>query len=136
MRPLDLVWNPGLQPARVAHVRTAGAHTVVVRGPLLSVRAGPLDDAGEVLANGDVAGQAAIALDHVVVALEAAGCELADVVSTTAYVASPYQSDIAAVGQAIQERLGDHGAPSTLLGVTQLGGPGQLVEIEAIAVAP
>jgi hypothetical protein len=32
-------------------------------------------------------------------------------------------------------RLGDHDAPSTLLGVTMLGWPGQLVEIEAIAVA-
>ena len=32
--------------------------------------------------------------------------------------------------------FGEHDAPSTLLGVAVLGYPDQLVEIEAVAVAP
>ena len=36
----------------------------------------------------------------------------------------------------VREAFGDHDAPSTPLGVTVLGYPGQLVEVEAVAVRP
>jgi len=35
----------------------------------------------------------------------------------------------------ISSGFGEHDAPSTLLGVTVLGWPDQLVEIEAVAIA-
>ena len=36
--------------------------------------------------------------------------------------------------EVIRDAFGDHDAPSTLLGVATLGYPGQLVEVEAVAV--
>jgi len=36
----------------------------------------------------------------------------------------------------VEEVFGTQGPPSTLLGVTVLGWPGQLVEIEAVATRP
>lgn len=36
----------------------------------------------------------------------------------------------------IRAAFGDHDPPGTLLGVTVLGYPGQLVEIEAVAAVP
>jgi hypothetical protein len=36
----------------------------------------------------------------------------------------------------VEERFGTDGPPSTLLGVTMLGYPGQLVEVEAVALRP
>jgi hypothetical protein len=36
----------------------------------------------------------------------------------------------------VRERFGDHDPPSTLLGVTVLGYPEQLVEVEAVAALP
>jgi hypothetical protein len=35
----------------------------------------------------------------------------------------------------VRRHFGDHDAPGTLLGVTVLGWPDQLVEVEAVAVA-
>ena len=53
---------------------------------------------------------------------------------TTVFVASPEQADLAAAWDVVSAAFGDHDAPSTLLGVTVLGWPNQLVEIEAVAV--
>ena len=41
---------------------------------------------------------------------------------------------LVAVWDVVRAAFGDHDAPSTLLGVTVLGWPDQLVEIEAVAV--
>jgi enamine deaminase RidA (YjgF/YER057c/UK114 family) len=57
------------------------------------------------------------------------------VLKTTIFVASAEQADLVAAWDVIRAAFGDHDAPSTLLGVTVLGYPGQLVEIEAVAVA-
>ncbi|HEX5288539.1 MAG TPA: RidA family protein, partial [Streptosporangiaceae bacterium] len=43
--------------------------------------------------------------------------------------------DLVAAWDVVSAAFGEHDAPSTLLGVTVLGYPGQLVEIEAVAVA-
>jgi enamine deaminase RidA (YjgF/YER057c/UK114 family) len=94
----------------------------------------PLDDQGQVVAAGDVAEQARVALANLVIALDAAGAALTDVLKTTVYVASAEQRDLVAAWDVISDGFGDHDAPSTLLGVTVLGYRGQLVEIEAIAV--
>ena len=66
--------------------------------------------------------------------LEAAGVSFEHVVKTTVYVATSDRDDLAAAWEVVQRRLGDHEPPSTLVGVTVLGWPGQLVEVEAVAV--
>jgi len=60
---------------------------------------------------------------------------IADVLKTTVYVASSDRGDLVAAWNEVAAVFGDHDVPSTLLGVTVLGYPGQLVEIEAIAAA-
>lgn len=50
-----------------------------------------------------------------------------------AYAARAHQPDLIFTAGACP--LDDHDVPSTLLGVAVLGYPGQLVEIEAVAVA-
>jgi enamine deaminase RidA (YjgF/YER057c/UK114 family) len=112
------------------------AYAALARGLVLTAGACPLDADGQVVAVGDVAGQAAVVMDNLVVALEAAGCALTDVARTTVYVASSDRDDLVAAWEVVRERFGEHDAPSTLLGVALLGYPDQLVEVEAVAVAP
>jgi len=69
-------------------------------------------------------------------ALRASGAQLTDVVKSTVYVASTDRADLVRAWNVVRAAFGDHDAPSTLLGVTVLGYPGQLVEVEAVAVGP
>ena len=96
----------------------------------------PLDAAGATVAPGDVAAQSAQVMDNLSEALQAAGAELVDVVKTTVYVASAAREDLVAAWHVVRRRFGDHDPPSTLIGVTVLGYPGQLVEVEAVAALP
>jgi enamine deaminase RidA (YjgF/YER057c/UK114 family) len=93
----------------------------------------PLDGSGATVAAGDLATQTAQVMDNLGEALRAAGAELADVVKTTVYVASTTRADLVTAWRVVRDRFGDHDPPSTLLGVTVLGYPGQLVEVEAVA---
>jgi enamine deaminase RidA (YjgF/YER057c/UK114 family) len=102
---------------------------------LFTAGACPLDEAGQVIGAGDIRAQAAAAVANLGTALAASGATLADVLKTTIFVASAEQADLVAAWDVIRAAFGDHDAPSTLLGVTVLGYPGQLVEIEAVAVA-
>ena len=94
----------------------------------------PLDQNGVVVGLGDVAAQAQQAMANLAVALNAAGAELTDVAKTTVFVASSSRADLVSAWEVIRDAFGDHDAPSTLLGVATLGYPGQLVEVEAVAV--
>lgn len=94
----------------------------------------PLDQDGVVVAPGQVGRQAGQAVANLGEALEASGSSLADVLKTTVYVASADRRDLVTAWEVIASAFGDHDPPSTLLGVAVLGYPGQLVEIEAIAV--
>jgi enamine deaminase RidA (YjgF/YER057c/UK114 family) len=67
------------------------------------------------------------------IALRAAGADLDDVLKTTVYVASARREDLVAAWEVVSRHFGSHDAPSTLLGVTVLGYPDQLVEVEAVA---
>ena len=58
---------------------------------------------------------------------------LTDVAKTTVYVATSDRADLTAAWEVVRAAFGDHDAPSTLLSVPVLGGPGQLVEVEAVA---
>ena len=103
-------------------------------GTVYAAGACPLDDAGEVVAPGDVPAQAAQVMRNLVEALRTAGCGLDDVLKTTVYVASSDRADLVAAWDVVRAAFGDHDAPSTLLGVAMLGYPEQLVEVEAVAV--
>jgi enamine deaminase RidA (YjgF/YER057c/UK114 family) len=56
------------------------------------------------------------------------------VLRTTVWVASSDRADLVTAWQVVRETFGTWDPPSTLLGVTVLGFPGQLVEVEATAV--
>ena len=110
--------------------------SIAPRGSLIfTAGACPLDDKGDVVGAGDVRAQASLAVANLDVALAEAGATLADVLKTTVFVASAERADLVAAWEVVEAAFGDHDAPSTLLGVTVLGYPDQLVEIEAVAVA-
>jgi enamine deaminase RidA (YjgF/YER057c/UK114 family) len=111
--------------------------SIAARGSLIfTAGACPLDEGGQVVGLGDIRAQASMAVANLGTALAASGATLADVLKTTIFVASAERADLVAAWEVISAAFGDHDAPSTLLGVTGLGYTGQLVEIEAVAVAP
>lgn len=127
---VSLVPVPGLSD----RVQYAYAATVASPARLVfAAGACPLDRDGATVAPGDVAAQARQVMDNLETALAAAGARLHDVVKSTIYVASADRADLVAAWLVVRERFGNHAAPSTLLGVTVLGYPDQLVEVEAIA---
>lgn len=129
--PIRLIRSDQLYPgAPYAYAAIAPAG-----GLVFTAGACPIDEAGDVTAPGDYVGQAEHAVANLVTALAAAGAGLSDVLKTTVYVASADRADLYAVWQVVHAAFGAHDAPSTLLGVAALGYAGQLVEIEAVAVA-
>jgi enamine deaminase RidA (YjgF/YER057c/UK114 family) len=93
----------------------------------------PLDGNGHVVGADDIQAQASLAMANLGSALAASGATLRDVLKTTVFVASSRQADLVTAWEVIRAAFGDHDAPSTLLGVSVLGYPDQLVEIEAVA---
>lgn len=127
---VHLVRSGKLADAPYAYAATVPSGLVFTAG------ACPLDEAGVVTAPGDVAAQARQALANLRIALAEAGVALHDVVKTTVYVASADRADLVTAWDEVAAVFGEHDVPSTLLGVTVLGYPDQLVEIEAIAAGP
>jgi enamine deaminase RidA (YjgF/YER057c/UK114 family) len=105
-------------------------------GLVFTAGACPLDEHGQVIAPGDVAAQARQALANLRITLGESGVTIQDVVKTTVFVASSDRADLVAAWNEVAAAFTGHDVPSTLLGVAVLGYPEQLVEIEAIAVAP
>src|SRR5262245_24769225 len=93
----------------------------------------PIGPDGQVVARGDLEGQARQALDNLVLVVQEAGSSLELVLKTTVYVASTDRAGLLRVWRVVEERFSPSRPPSTLLGVGLLGYPDQLVEIEAIA---
>jgi enamine deaminase RidA (YjgF/YER057c/UK114 family) len=114
-------------PYAYAALPPSGARLVFTAG------ACPLDDAGATVAPGDIAAQAERVMANLRTALAAAGAGLDDVLKTTVYVATDRREDLVAAWDVVRRHFGDHDAPSTLLGVSVLGYPDQLVEVEAVA---
>ncbi|MER7850588.1 RidA family protein [Kitasatospora sp. NPDC096077] len=115
------------------------AYAAVVDAPARSLwlaGACPLDEEGRTVAVGDYEGQAHQVMRNLITVLEDAGAGLTDIARTTVYVASSDQADLVKVWNVYREYLGEHDAPSTLLGVSVLGYADQLVEVEAVAVLP
>jgi enamine deaminase RidA (YjgF/YER057c/UK114 family) len=123
-RPADLAAGVPYAYAAVTRGRTAVVFTA---------GACPLDGSAATIAAGDVEGQAEATMANLRRALHAAGARLEDVVKTTVYVASDDRADLAAAWRVVHAHFGAHEPPSTLLGVSVLGYPEQLVEVEAIA---
>ena len=131
--PVTLIRSAHLSDvAEYAYAATAPADARLI----FLAGACPLDDEGRTVAVGDPAGQAAVAVANLRTALADAGAGLDDVISTRVYVASDRQADLVAAWEVVRDAFGDHDPPSTLLGVTVLGYDDQLVEVEAVAVAP
>ncbi len=129
--PAHLIRVPDLYPgAPYAYASAAPLGSLV-----FTAGACPIDEAGVVTDAGDYAAQAARAVANLEVALAAAGASMADVLKTTVYVVSAEQPDLVAVWEVVHAAFDPHDPPSTLLGVSVLGYSGQLVEIEAVALA-
>jgi enamine deaminase RidA (YjgF/YER057c/UK114 family) len=116
-----------LAPYAYAATTDAGARLVFAAGSC------PLDEAGATVAPGDIPAQARRCVGNLATALEAAGATLEDVAYTRVLVATTERDDLVAAWTVVHEAFGDHEVPSTLHGVTVLGYPDQLVEIEAVA---
>jgi enamine deaminase RidA (YjgF/YER057c/UK114 family) len=108
-------------------------YTATANGLVFAAGACPLDAQGQTVAPGDLEAQARRAADNLLEALAEAGAAPEDLLKTTIYVVAEERSDLVRAWTVVSERLGR--APSTLLGVSLLGYPDQLVEIEAIARA-
>jgi enamine deaminase RidA (YjgF/YER057c/UK114 family) len=111
-------------------------HVTTVEASRLVFLAGqcPLDPVGELAAD-DLKGQTAQVISNVLTALESAGARPEDVVRTVIYVVSPNREDLSAVWTQLNDSplAPAFTTASTLLGVAQLGFPGQLVEIDVTA---
>lgn len=93
----------------------------------------PLNADGSTASVGDVRGQALKCIENLMTALRDAGATLADVIFTRVLVASSRRDDLTIAWEVHHDAFGAHEVPSTLQGVTVLGWPDQLVEIEAVA---
>ncbi|NUR94452.1 MAG: RidA family protein [Kribbellaceae bacterium] len=116
---------------------TPGYHHVTrVQADTLVYLAGqcPLQPSGE-LASGGLEGQTAQVITNILTALESAGATPDQVVRTVIYVASSDRSDLSAVWSQLNASpiAAAFTTASTLLGVAQLGFPGQLVEVDVTA---
>jgi enamine deaminase RidA (YjgF/YER057c/UK114 family) len=98
----------------------------------------PLDEDGVVVGADDLVAQVNQVAHNIAVALEEIGATPEDVVRAVIYVASAERADLALVWTALSRS--EVGAAlstaSTLLGVAQLGYPGQLVEVDITAALP
>lgn len=130
VRAVSLIRTDSLADvAQYAYAATApsGARLIFLAG------ACPLNADGSTAGVGDCAAQAEKAIANMRLALEAAGAGLKDVISTRVLVASTDRADLVTAWDVVRAAFGDHDVPSTLMGVTVLGYPDQLVEIEAVA---
>ncbi|MFD8642763.1 RidA family protein [Streptomyces zaomyceticus] len=129
-RAVTLIRSSSLSDvAEYAYAATAPAESRLI----FLAGACPLNEDGSTAAIGDVAGQAARAVENMRTALKDSGASLHDVISTRVLVASHRREDLVTAWQVVRDAFGDHDVPSTLMGVTVLGYDGQLVEIEAVA---
>ena len=118
------------------HATPGYHHVTKVEAERLVFLAGqcPLDERGE-LADGGFVGQTDQVVRNILVALESVGARPEDVVRTVIYVVSPVREDLSAVWTRLTESplAPAFSTASTLLGVAQLGFPGQLVEVDVTA---
>jgi enamine deaminase RidA (YjgF/YER057c/UK114 family) len=114
----------------------AYSQAVVARGQRMVFVSGQIsvDADGQLVAPGDLAGQARQALGNMRRALEAAGASPGDITKMTTYVVGYRPDHLTAIREARRSELGDVRPASTLVGVEALFQPEFLIEVEAVAV--
>lgn len=101
----------------------------------------PLDLSGEVVGQGDLVAQTDQVVANSLTALAAAGAGAEDVIRSVIYVRCAGEGADEAL-ETVWERLNESslaaafGTASTIVGVTELGYPGQLLEIDLTAALP
>jgi enamine deaminase RidA (YjgF/YER057c/UK114 family) len=129
--PIDRINPPALhRPPGYHHVTiVAAGRTAYLAGQC------PVDATGQVVGPGDLDAQIDQVVANALVALEAAGAAAAQVVRSVVYVACADRQLLARAWQRLTDSpLGPaFTSASTLLGVAQLGFPGQLVEVDLTA---
>jgi len=95
----------------------------------------PLDPEGRVVCPGDLPGQARQVMANLFEVLDASGSAPDRVLKTTVYVAAARRSDLVLAWDVVRDAFAGSEPPSTLVGVSFLGYPEQLVEVEAVALA-
>jgi enamine deaminase RidA (YjgF/YER057c/UK114 family) len=128
---VELIHAPDLCDAPYAYASVAPPGALVY-----TAGACPLDRAGVTVGVGDIRLQARQCVRNLREVLTLSGSGITDVLKTTIYVASSTRTDLVTAWEEISTAFGHHDAPSTLLGVTVLGYPNQLVELEAVALKP
>ena len=125
LNPEGMHLPPGYHQVTVADA----AWTVYLAGQC------PLDPDGTLVGPGDLLAQVDQVVLNIGTALASAGAGPADVVRTVVYVASADREDLAAVWArlGVSTVAAAFTSASTLLGVSQLGFPGQLVEVDVTA---
>ena len=94
-----------------------------------------MDAGGNLVAEGDLAGQAKQVYANLKAALDGAGAKPTDVAKLTTYVVGYRPELLPVMGAARTAVLGTADLPaSTLVGVQALAQPGYLIEVEAIAI--
>jgi enamine deaminase RidA (YjgF/YER057c/UK114 family) len=126
IQPPGIVEIPGLTQVIVA----SGSRHVYVAGQI------PIDPAGELIGAGDLQTQAIASFRNLRTCLDAAGATPADVVKVTFWIVGYTPESLDAVYTAAFEVFGADvpAATSTLVGVSALYHPGQLFEVDAVAV--
>jgi enamine deaminase RidA (YjgF/YER057c/UK114 family) len=118
------------------HATPGYHHVTVVEAGRTAYLAGqcPLDPHGD-LAGDDLSAQTRQVIANSLAALEAVGAAPEDVVRSVIYVVSDSQPTLAAVWRQLTESplAPAFTTAATLLGVAQLGYPGQLIEIDLTA---
>jgi len=123
LQPDGLVASPAFSHVAIV---PPGATTIYIGGQ------NGVDASGSIVSD-DVAEQSKQAINNAVLALEAAGATLADVVQWTVLI--HVDADLGAAYGAIAPQLAGAGAPPlvTAARVAGLGVPGALIEVSAIA---
>ena len=121
-----------LPPPSYSHVATPDPEDRLV----FTAGAVPLDPSGNLVGDGDLAEQTRAVIANLETALKSSGSSLHHVLQTRVYVVATTRDDLSAVWNVVRSSdLSDGPHCSTIVGVSLLGYPGQLVEIEAVAVA-
>lgn len=122
------------------HVTPGYHHVTVAPAGRTAYLAGqcPLDEGGALVGPDDVDAQVDQVAANALAALRAVGAGPEHVVRTVIYVATSDQPVLASVWRRFQESpiAAAFTTASTLLGVTQLGFTGQLVELDVTAALP
>lgn len=127
---LELIQPDGLPvPESYTHAVVAtGTKTVYIAGQVAE------DAEGNLVAPGDLAGQARQAFANLGRVLAAAGARPDQVARITIYVVGHHPARLRDVAPARIALFGDHLPADTYLGVETLAEEGRLIEVEAIAV--